>query len=101
MPLSDQTGTPRHFHSSTTSGSACLIRPRIRASISPLQSPSSSILASIRREGDSSVVVVLFFMPVGPRSVVLLCRQDTSAAGAGLALPGQLRELDKVAASVV
>src|SRR6478672_8644009 len=40
-------GTPRHFHSSTTSGSACLMSFRIRASVSPRQSESSLILASI------------------------------------------------------
>src|SRR5262249_55996357 len=37
MPLCDQTGVPgfvgfTHFHSSTTSGSACLMRARIRPS---------------------------------------------------------------------
>src|SRR5262249_19250439 len=45
--------TPRHFHSSTTSGSACLMSIRTRASVSPRQSLSSLILASIRREGTS------------------------------------------------
>src|SRR5207244_1323482 len=53
IPASDHTGTPLHFHSSTTSGSACLMRRRTRASISPRQSPSSLILASISREGES------------------------------------------------
>src|SRR3954454_1646129 len=47
MPSRYQTGTPRHFHSSTTSGSACLTSSRMRASNSPRQSPSSSIRASI------------------------------------------------------
>ena len=32
---------PRHFHSSTTSGSACWMSARTRASVSPRQSPSS------------------------------------------------------------
>jgi hypothetical protein len=40
-------GTPPHFHSSTTSGSASLTRVRSRLSVLPHQSPSSSILASI------------------------------------------------------
>src|SRR5262249_47983461 len=63
-----------HFTSSTTSGSACLMRTRMRASVSPRQSPSSLILASISREGDSPPfssfaplffrVVVVFFMGV-------------------------------------
>ena len=42
-----QRGTPLHFHSSTTAGSACLMRIRTRASVSPRQSFSSLILASI------------------------------------------------------
>ena len=62
MPSCDHTGTPgfvafRHFHSSTTSGSASWIRARSRARVSPRQSPSSSIFASICREGDSSAVM--------------------------------------------
>src|SRR5688572_10896486 len=66
MPACDHTGTPRHFHSSTTSGSACLMTARTRASVSPLQSLSSLILASISREGESAPVasfapLVVFF----------------------------------------
>src|SRR5262249_37254202 len=67
IPACDQTGTPLHFHSSTTSGSACLMRDRIRASVLPLQSPSSLILASISREaerGFSSLALVFFFFMV-------------------------------------
>src|SRR5450631_3734875 len=56
----DQTGTPLHFHSSITSGSARLMRARTWESILPLQSSSSLILASISREGDSPLVVALF-----------------------------------------
>src|ERR1700716_1502698 len=72
IPACDHTGTPLHFHSSTTSGSACLMRVRTRASVSPRQSLSSLILASISREGESPpvpsfeplffMVVVAFFM---------------------------------------
>src|SRR5262252_3275499 len=51
IPSCDHTGT-FHFHSSTTPGSACLMIARTRASVSPRQSPSSLILASISREGD-------------------------------------------------
>ena len=43
IPSGDQTGVPIHFHSSTMSGSAAWISARIRASISPRQSPSSAI----------------------------------------------------------
>src|SRR4051812_17593230 len=59
IPSEDQTGTPkgfdafRHLISSTTSGTACLTSPRIRASTSPRQSPSSSIFASISSDGVS------------------------------------------------
>src|SRR5690606_19848168 len=44
-------GTPRHFHSSTTSGIASLISARILASASPRQSPSSAMRWSIRSDG--------------------------------------------------
>src|SRR5437899_7218205 len=100
MPACDHTGTPAiefdgflHFNSSTTSGSACLMRIRIRASVSPRQSLSSLILASIRREGESPplpsfeplfvffIVVVAFFM--------LIVARPSLAGGMGPA--GQLR----------
>src|SRR5687767_13796167 len=73
-PSCDHTGTPLHFHSSTTSGSACLMRARTWASILPLQSSSSLILASIRREGDSPFVVALFFILFAPLLLVALGR---------------------------
>src|SRR5215469_11591545 len=50
-----------------TSGSASLIRVRSRRSVSPRQSPSSSILASISSEADLLRGDSLFFMPVSPR----------------------------------
>src|SRR6202030_4254620 len=69
IPACDHTGTPLHFHSSTTSGSACLMRIRTRASVSPRQSLSSLILASISRDGEpppfpSFEPLLLFFMGV-------------------------------------
>src|SRR5215510_4731561 len=69
IPACDHTGTPLHFHSSITSGSASLMRVRTRASVSPRQSLSSLILASISREGDSPpfssfAPLLLFFMVV-------------------------------------
>src|SRR5262245_19882435 len=74
MPPCSHTGTPSmefegflHFTSSTTSGSACLISARTRASVSPRQSPSFLIRASISREGESPASTFgtpLFFMPV-------------------------------------
>src|SRR6266849_9282648 len=51
MPPSwDHIGVPIHFHSSRTSGSASLMRARILASVSPLQSPNSAILSLITLE---------------------------------------------------
>ena len=54
IPRCSHTGTPDiafdgflHFTSSTTSGSASLMRLRTRASVSPRQSPSLSMRASI------------------------------------------------------
>src|SRR5580704_6293585 len=79
MPSWDQTGTPLHFHSSTTSGTACLMRARTWASILPLQSSSSLILASISREGDSPLVVGVFFIWFAPHSALL----DLAALGRG------------------
>src|SRR5579872_1191809 len=69
MPACDHTGTPRiafdgflHFTSSTTSGSACLMRARTRASVSPRQSPSSLMRVSISLEGE--VPSFAFFVAV-------------------------------------
>src|SRR5882724_9256452 len=79
MPACDHTGTPAiafdgflHFTSSTTSGSACWMSIRIRASVSPRQSLRSLILASIRREGESPPFpsfepLFVFFMVVVAR----------------------------------
>src|SRR6478672_629350 len=69
MPAWSHTGTPRHFHVSTTAGQACLMRARTRASVSPRQSPSSLILASISRGGEAPAFVsfaplLLFFTVV-------------------------------------
>src|SRR5450631_3262921 len=75
---SNQTGTPLHFHSSTTSGSACLMRARTWESVLPLQSSSSLILASISREGDSPLVVALFFILFAPHSAVFYLCEGTN-----------------------
>src|SRR4051812_37493904 len=68
-PSCDHTGTPLHFHCSTTSGSASLTRVRSRLSISPRQSPSSLIRASISREGDSSFTVPILRGAAAPGSL--------------------------------
>src|SRR2546427_7759655 len=47
MPLCSHTGVPRHFQVSCTSGNASWINARTRASVSPRQSPSSAMRASI------------------------------------------------------
>src|SRR5436190_24368604 len=52
MPSCDQIGVPIHFHSSTTSGSACLMSLRILPRVSPRQSPSSSILFEMSSDAD-------------------------------------------------
>src|SRR5580704_2725623 len=67
IPKCSHTGTPRHFHSSTTSGQASLMRARTRTSVSPRQSPNSLILPSISREGEALsfalvAALLVFFM---------------------------------------
>src|SRR6476469_1242660 len=52
MPSCDQIGVPIHFHSSTTSGSACLMSARILLRVSPRQSPSSVILFAMSSDAD-------------------------------------------------
>ena len=55
IPACDHTGTPLHFHSSTTSGSACLMRIRTRASVSALRALGTvrtmTLLHEVRRGG--------------------------------------------------
>src|SRR5687768_8351147 len=59
MPWCDHTGTPRHFHSSVTPGTACRITERTCASVRPRQSGSSAIRASMRAVGESAAVGAL------------------------------------------
>src|SRR5882757_5059107 len=110
IPACDHTGTPRHFHSSTTSGSACLMSVRTRASVSPRQSPSSLILASISREGESPAVasfeplffmLVAFFMVVVARHSSIESSPSSGPAPAGplaglLHPTGELRFVERV-----
>src|SRR5882762_8534493 len=80
IPSCSHTGTPRHFHSSTTSGSASFTRARSRRSISPRQSPSSSILASISWDGDLVFCDALLLMPITlPRLAGRLACGDVEA----------------------
>src|SRR5215469_9286682 len=65
MPSQYQTGTPRHFHSSTTPGTASLMSARMRPSIAPRQSPKSSIRLSMSAEGDAFFAGTLFFRILG------------------------------------
>src|SRR3984885_4702580 len=76
MPACSHTGTPRHFHASDLSGSACLMSALTRASVSPRQSFSSLILASISAEGESPpfssfAPLSLFFIVVAFFAVVV------------------------------
>src|SRR5258707_9659350 len=54
------------------------MRARTWESVLPLQSSSSLILASISREGDSSLVVALFFILFAPHSAVFLSCEGTN-----------------------
>src|SRR6476646_11786990 len=64
IPACDHTGTLPHFHSSTTSGSASLMIARTRASVSPRQSLSSLIFASMSRDAESFPPPSIFFVLV-------------------------------------
>src|SRR5919108_3442453 len=73
-PWWDQTAVPplvgfTHFHSSTTSGSACLMSVRTRERVLPRQSPSSAILASISWEGVVSSCKSRFLFVVVARTI--------------------------------
>src|SRR3982074_2548934 len=54
------------------------MRARTWESVMPLQSSSSLILASISREGDSTLVVALFFILFSPHSAVFLSCEGTN-----------------------
>src|SRR5437870_13707502 len=62
MPSCDQIGVPIHFHSSTTSGSACLMSLRILLRVSPRQSPSSAILFEMSSDADWPWLAPDFFI---------------------------------------
>src|SRR5439155_3984421 len=64
-----------HFHSSTTSGSACLMSFRILLRVSPRQSPSSAILCEISCDADWPWLAPDFFMFSSSRGLnaELLC----------------------------
>src|SRR5436305_5238978 len=74
MPLCDHTGVPIHFHSSTTSGSACLMSLRIRASVCPRQSPSSAILSVMSSVAERLLPVSGFLAVIG--SLVAALKRD-------------------------
>src|SRR5205823_9452719 len=68
-----------HFTSSTTSGSASLMRARSRESVSPRQSPSSLILASINSDGDPGFCGALFFTTSLSYHIDSRTRQDRAS----------------------
>src|SRR5688572_30198831 len=78
IPACDHTGTPRHFHSSTTSGSTCLMSVPTRERVSPRQSPSSAILASISRDGASSSPSVESLLLLAMAAVAFCAGRDRS-----------------------
>src|SRR3984893_16114247 len=63
------------------------MRARTRESVLPLQSSSSLILASISREGDSPLVVALFFILFAPHSAVFLSCEGTHHQSSAPAWP--------------
>src|SRR3954452_3966297 len=63
IPLCSQTGVPFHFQVSTTPGSASWMSPRTRESVSPRQSSSSSIRASISSDGFTRYTLAAFEHP--------------------------------------
>src|SRR5688572_12125372 len=89
IPACDQTGTP-HFHSSTTSGSACLMILRNRARVLPRQSSRLSILASIIFAADweaspfgagfTFFVVVFALAILVPFVIPRCCRRSDAAS---------------------
>src|SRR6185312_9656358 len=85
IPACDHTGTFPHFHSSTTSGSASLMIARTRASVSPRQSLSSLILASMSCDAESFpppwiFFVLVFFIFLCSRNSMLRIRQRQIAS---------------------
>src|SRR3954470_24023502 len=106
MPSCSHTGTPsipfdgfRHFTSSSTSGSACLMMARTRASVSPRQSPSFLIRASIRLAGESFPVVcaALFFVVAFVMMVSPVLHPFARQSARLLHPSGQLRLVDRFA----
>ena len=86
MPSCSHTGTPSiafdgflHFTSSTTSGSACLMIFRTRASTSPRQSPSAAMRASIRWEGEVAASA-LFALARGLFHGVVVARRSLQSS---------------------
>ena len=63
-----------HFHSSTTSGSACLMIVRARASVLPRQSPSCSILSSMSCDGEVGAFPVFALLLVVATVLVAFVR---------------------------
>src|ERR1700735_5886117 len=75
MPSCDQTGVPRHFHSSTASGSASLMSLRILPRVFPRQSPSSAILFEMSSDADCPSLALDFFMFSPWKTPGCLCRR--------------------------
>src|SRR5450755_4199519 len=79
-PSCSHTGVPIHFHSSTTSGSASLMRARILASVLPLQSPNSAIRSLISLEAGlpaGFALLFIFNLSLGRGRHILLSRSVT------------------------
>src|SRR5579863_5896992 len=83
IPSWDQTGVPIHFHSSTTSGSACLMSWRILLRVSPRQSPSSAILFEISSDAGWPWLAPDFFMFSSWKFQIYFHLQDSEPGHAG------------------
>src|SRR5664279_1455537 len=94
MPSCDQTGVPIHFHSSATSGSACLISLRILPRVSPRQSLSSASPFEMRSEAEWFLLATDFFMLLSwkvPKEGLRQFRPAREAIGYGPTLTGSRR----------
>src|ERR1700740_3050136 len=80
IPSCDQTGVPLHFHSSTASGSACLMSSRILLRVFPRQSASSAILFEMSSDAEGPWFAFDFFM-LSPKKLQIVCAAPSFDSG--------------------
>src|SRR3954451_18268700 len=103
IPACSHVGTPRHFQSSTTSGTAWVMVLRTFANTSPRQSPRSMIRSSMSDDGarDSLAFAAGDFSPdaffgAGFRAAGFLAAVDFLAGGMPLLSGGQRAQDQRV-----